>query len=189
MQGNRRNSSRVLLTLEALNLKSTLYPCADNLMLRDAKNDLTVLDVDAVHLADTGNFTASKAKAYLCQHQTDVRFSIFFLFPFHHFLFGSVHPTGNWIRWTQTDNWKGPVRVLSSSTSLMAALQVNAVRSTTLYFKSNVPLFQGRYDFIHPTYICGSPQPNLADNGVINLPCVLFPFHFIQNQIVFTSSI
>lgn len=80
MQGNRRNSSRVLLTLEALNLKSTLYPCADNLMLRDAKNDLTVLDVDAVHLADTGNFTASKAKAYLCQHQTDVRFSIFFYF-------------------------------------------------------------------------------------------------------------
>lgn len=84
--------------------------------------------------------------------------------------------SSSFIRWIfendsfQMGNFSMPVRVLSSSTSLIAALQVNAVRSTALYFKSSIPLFQGRYDFIHPTYICGSTQPNVIDDGVINLP-------------------
>jgi len=62
------------------------------------------------------------------------------------------------------------VRVLSSTSTMLAALQVDAQRSTSFYFKSNVPLFKGRYDFIHPLYICGSAHPNVSDNGVINLP-------------------
>ena len=64
------------------------------------------------------------------------------------------------------------VRVLSSTSTMLAALQVDAQRSTSFYFKSNVPLFKGRYDFIHPLYICGSAHPNVSDNGVINLPSV-----------------
>lgn len=63
-----------------------------------------------------------------------------------------------------------PIRILSSTANLIAALQVDAQRSTTLYFKSSLPLFSGRYDFIHPLYICGSTRPNVTVDGVINLP-------------------
>jgi len=63
-----------------------------------------------------------------------------------------------------------PIRILASTPSLVAALQVDAQRSTSLYFKSSVPLFNGRYDFIHPLYICGSTRPNVTVDGLINLP-------------------
>ena len=76
-KGNQRNSSRVMLTLDSLNLKSTLFQCADHLVFRDLKNSLTILDVNAVHLLDTGNYTSTKAKGYLCQPQTEVKFSLF----------------------------------------------------------------------------------------------------------------
>ena len=67
-------------------------------------------------------------------------------------------------------NISNPVRILSSTPALIAALQVDAQRSTSLYFKTNMPLFSGRYDFIHPLYICGSTRPNVTVDGVINLP-------------------
>ena len=66
-----------MLTLDSLNLKSTLFQCADHLVFRDLKNSLTILDVNAVHLLDTGNYTSTKAKGYLCQPQTEVKFSLF----------------------------------------------------------------------------------------------------------------
>ena len=74
-QGNRRNASRVMLTLYSLNLKSVTYPCADRLVFRDLKNDLTILDVNANRLKATGNFTNTKGKGYLCQLQFQVKWS------------------------------------------------------------------------------------------------------------------
>lgn len=71
-QGNQRNASRVLLTLNSLNLKSVAYPCADRLIFRDLKNDLTILDMSANKLKATGNFTSTKAKGYVCQLQIEV---------------------------------------------------------------------------------------------------------------------
>ena len=63
-----------------------------------------------------------------------------------------------------------PVRVLSSTSSMVAALRVSTQRSTSFYFKSNVPLFKGRYDFIHPLYICGAVRPNVSVSGDVNIP-------------------
>nr|CAH0112384.1 unnamed protein product [Daphnia galeata] len=139
-QGNRRSSSRVMLTLYSVNLKSVTYPCADRLIFRDFKNDLTILDVNANRLKATGNYTSTRGKGYLCQLQF------------------------------QSGNLSLPARVLSSTPNLLAALHIDALRSTSLYFKSSSPVFNGRYDFIHPLYICGSPRPNVTVDGVINLP-------------------
>jgi len=129
------------VTLEALNVKSIAYPCADRLVFRDFQNDLTILDVNAVQMKVTGNFTNTKEKGYIC------------------------HP-----QWEQVGQTPLPVRVLSSTSSMVAALRVNAQRSTSFYFKSNVPLFKGRYDFIHPQYICGAVRPNISVSGDVNIP-------------------
>lgn len=77
MKANRRNASRVMITLHSLNLKSATYPCADRLIFRDFKNDLTMLDVNANRLKATGNFTTTKGKGYLCQLQFQVIIKFF----------------------------------------------------------------------------------------------------------------
>lgn len=129
-----------MLTINSMNLKSVAYPCADRLVFRDLKNDLTILDMNSNKLKATGNFTSTKGKGYLCQLQL------------------------------QTSNLTSPIRILSSTSSVISALNVDAQRSTSLYFKSSLPLFSARYDFIHPLYICGSTRPNVTVDGVISLP-------------------
>ena len=62
------------MTLEALNVKSIAYPCADRLVFRDFQNDLTILDVNAVQMKVTGNFTNTKEKGYICHPQWEVSF-------------------------------------------------------------------------------------------------------------------
>jgi hypothetical protein len=75
LQGNRRSSSRVMLTLYSVNMKSVTHPCADRLIFRDFKNDLTILDVNANRLKATGNYTSTRGKGYLCQLQFQVEFN------------------------------------------------------------------------------------------------------------------
>lgn len=75
IQGNRRSSSRVMLTLYSVNMKSVTHPCADRLIFRDFKNDLTILDVNANRLKATGNYTSTRGKGYLCQLQFQVVFN------------------------------------------------------------------------------------------------------------------
>lgn len=75
IQGNRRTSSRVMLTLYSVNMKSVTHPCADRLIFRDFKNDLTILDVNANRLKATGNYTSTRGKGYLCQLQFQVEFN------------------------------------------------------------------------------------------------------------------
>lgn len=167
-QGNRRNASRVMITLYAINLKSMTYPCVDRLIFRDLKNDLTILDVNANRMKATGNYTSTKGKGYLCQLQFQVTWrndSINLVMIVH-----LQQPTFTYLLLIKSGNVSTLARVLSSTPSLLAALHVDALRSTSLYFKSSTPLFNGRYDFIHPLYICGSPRPNVTSDGVINLP-------------------
>lgn len=73
LQGNQRNASRVLLTINNISLRSNAYPCADRLIFRDLKNDLSILDMSGNKLKATGNFTSNKGKGYLCQLQFEVR--------------------------------------------------------------------------------------------------------------------
>ena len=74
-KANQRNSSRVLLTLDMLNLKSIVHPCADRLMFRDPGNDLTFLGLSSSQLKNTGNYTSTRSKGYLCHPQLEVYIS------------------------------------------------------------------------------------------------------------------
>lgn len=64
-----------MLTLYSVNMKSVTHPCADRLIFRDFKNDLTILDVNANRLKATGNYTSTRGKGYLCQLQFQVVFN------------------------------------------------------------------------------------------------------------------
>ena len=61
-----------MVTVDALNLKSIVYPCADRLVFRDLHNDLTFLDLNVAQLKATGNFTSTRDKGYLCHPQWEV---------------------------------------------------------------------------------------------------------------------
>jgi len=61
------------LTINNISLRSNAYPCADRLIFRDLKNDLSILDMSGNKLKATGNFTSNKGKGYLCQLQFEVR--------------------------------------------------------------------------------------------------------------------